>query len=178
MKTLTNWLLKGHSIRELMITGGGAFAAISIIAYLSYHNGIPLLLASFGASAVLVFGMWESAASQPRNLVFGHVLSAVIGVSCFQLLGNTWYSAALAMAAALILMIVTDTIHPPGGATALICVVEGAGYSFILIPVLAGALILLVTGLFVNKCSPVRCYSLSGYKEKNSVKLKGEANAE
>lgn len=144
MKNLTIWILKGHSIRELMITGGGAFVAISIIAYLSYRYGTPLLLASFGASTVLVFGMWES--------------------------------AALAMAAALVLMIVTDTIHPPGGATALICVVEGAGYSFIIMPVLVGALILLVTGLIVNKCSPGRCYSLYGNKKRKFlVKLKEES---
>jgi len=161
MSKITKLSFQGHTPHELLVTGGGAFVGISTISFLSYHYGIPLLIASFGASAVLIFGMWDSHASQPRNLIGGHVLSAFVGISCYQLWGNAWYAVALAMTIALVLMIVTHMIHPPGGATALICVIQKADYKFILMPVLAGALILLITAIAVNKCSPKRQYPLT-----------------
>jgi CBS-domain-containing membrane protein len=112
--------------------------------------GFPLLIGSFGASAVLLFGANESTLAQPRNLIGGHVLSAVVAVLVVALFGTTPVTTALAVGLALLVMNVTHTTHPPGGATALIGVQAAAGPSFILVPVLAGALILLVTALFTN----------------------------
>ena len=112
--------------------------------------GYPLLIGSFGASAVLLFGANESPLAQPRNLVGGHLLSAIVGVLVVALLGSTPMTTALAVGLALLSMNLTNTTHPPGGATALIGVQASAGPWFILVPVLAGALILLVTALFTN----------------------------
>jgi len=138
----------------------GSFTGILIIAaadsFLSGDAGYPFLIGSFGASCVLVFGAPASPLAQPRNLVGGHFLSALAGVA-FQMLlpGVPWLSAALAVATAILLMTITKTLHPPGGATALIAVsggqaVHDLGWLYPFFPCLAGALILLAVGLVSN----------------------------
>ncbi len=74
----------------------------------------------------------------------GYLISAVVAVIVFAVLGCTWYSTALAVFAAIVLMVLTDTVHPPGGATALFGVTSGASASYIIVPVLAGAAILVI----------------------------------
>ncbi len=112
--------------------------------------GQPLLIGSFGASAVLLFGATESPLAQPRNLVGGHLVSATVAVIVVALFGSTPLTIALGVGLAIFIMNLTHTTHPPGGATALIGVQGAVGPGFILVPVLAGALILLVTALFTN----------------------------
>lgn len=148
----------------------GSVASIACIGLLEQHvlgpGGMPLLIGSFGASAVLTFGAIQSPLAQPRNLVGGHVLSALIGVTCRLLLGGSpCLAAAVAVATAIALMQITKTLHPPGGATALIAVIGGdavydLGYLYAVVPCLSGALIMLLTGCLVNNLSPQRRYPL------------------
>lgn len=147
-----------HTLTETLITAAGSFAGIGILTFLSYTFKAPVLLASFGASAVLVYGAPQSPLAQPRNLVGGHLISAFIGITTFQLLGDHWYSASIAVTASILLMLLSKTIHPPGGATALVCVMQHCGYKFLLTPVLAGAIILLLIALLANHFSPKRTY--------------------
>ncbi len=123
---------------------------ILAILWLTDLVGYPLLIGSFGASAVLLFGATDSPLAQPRNLIAGHVVSAVVAVGVVALLGSGQLAIALAVGLAIFAMNITHTTHPPGGATALIGVQGGAGPEYILIPVLAGAVILLLTALFTN----------------------------
>ena len=122
------------------------------------------MIGSFGASAVLVFGAPKSPLAQPRNLVGGHVLSALVGVLCFDLLGGFPIIAeSLAVATAIALMHLSRTLHPPGGATALIAVagsdaLHELGYLYVLMPVGLGAVVLLVVALLVNNLAPQRRY--------------------
>ncbi|MFB6259218.1 MAG: HPP family protein, partial [Thiohalorhabdaceae bacterium] len=101
----------------------GAFLGMAALA--AMHRSLVtqsdlMLMGSFGASAVLVFGAIRSPLAQPRNLVGGHVLSALVGVACYQWLGDfPVMAAATAVATAIALMHATRTLHPPGGATAL-----------------------------------------------------------
>ena len=129
--------------------------AISEITTLVGH---PLLIGSFGASAVLLFGATDSPLSQPRNLVGGHLVSAVVAVIVVALFGSTPLSMAIGVGLAIFVMNLTHTTHPPGGATALIGVQGAVGPGFILLPVLAGALILLVTSIFTNNVVYHRTY--------------------
>ncbi|WP_158703575.1 HPP family protein [Pseudonocardia dioxanivorans] len=120
--------------------------------------GPYFLVGSIGASAVLVFGLPQSPLSQPRNLVGGHLLAAVIGVTCYKMLPfDLGAVGALAVAAALGAMMATHTTHPPAGATALIGAtaenIHPLGYLYVLTPVLSGAATLLVVGLLVNNIS-------------------------
>ncbi|MFZ2657453.1 MAG: HPP family protein [Victivallales bacterium] len=156
------------SKREIGLSGFGSIVGIGLCAFLSSYIfepvGITLLIGSFGASAVLVYAAVKSPLAQPRNLVGGHVISAVIGVACYQFFGSTiWIAAAMAVSLAIMAMLATKTLHPPGGATALIAVTGGAGvnklgYLYVLFPVATGAVILLLVALAVNKISADRQY--------------------
>jgi CBS-domain-containing membrane protein len=131
---------------------------ILAIYWVTELSGHPLVIGSFGASAVLLFGANESVLAQPRNLIGGHVLSALVAVLMVAAFGSTPLTTALAVGFALLVMNLTHTTHPPGGATALIGVQAAADPSFVLVPVLAGALILLVTAMFTNNVVHHRKY--------------------
>ncbi len=135
----------------------GALGVLAIV-WVTDFVGHPLLIGSFGASAVLLFGVTESPLSQPRNLIGGHVISAAVAVVLVALLGSNPYTIALAVGLSMLLMHMTHTTHPPGGATALIGVQGSATASFILVPVLAGALILLVAAMVTNNVVHHRKY--------------------
>lgn len=153
---------------ELIWSWLGAMIGIGICGYLSAMYFEPrdmtLLIGSFGASAVLVYGAIKSPLAQPRNLVGGHIISGLAGVACSQLFGTiVWFAAALAVSIAIVAMLATKTLHPPGGATALIAVIGGAkihnlGFLYAFLPAGAGAMILLVVALIVNNLSNNRKY--------------------
>ena len=153
---------------EIFSAWVGSCLAIACIAllerYATGNSGFPLLIGSFGASAVLAFGAIRSPLAQPRNLVGGHFLSALVGVSCYFLFpGTPWLASCLAVATAIALMHVTKTLHPPGGATALIAVIGGAdihrlGYWYVLLPCGAGACCMLLLALLTNNLGARRRY--------------------
>ncbi|SFL87243.1 HPP family protein [Desulfomicrobium norvegicum] len=128
------------------------------------QTGQALLIGSFGATAVLVYGAIRSPLAQPRNVLGGHVLSAIIGVCAQQVLGEApWLAAAVAVATAIAAMHLTKTLHPPGGATALIAVIGGdsvhsLGYMYALVPAGLGAVVLLLVALVVNNIPRGRRY--------------------
>jgi CBS-domain-containing membrane protein len=93
----------------------GGFVAIAAVATLSDALSAVLILGSFGASCVLIFGYPDVPFSQPRNIVIGHVLSSLIGVTFLKLFGPTWWALALAAGTAIAAMMLTRTVHPPGG---------------------------------------------------------------
>jgi len=149
----------------------GAFLGIFLVLLIGRgleftSTGSLFLIGSFGASAVLVYGAPIAEFSQPRNLVGGHVVSAIVGVSVFMLLGSdTILAGPMAVSLAIAAMHFTRTLHPPGGATALIAIIGGdrihsLGYIYVLSPVLAGSIIMLLVALFVNNMStnPKRQY--------------------
>lgn len=146
----------------------GSFIGIGLISYSQsqqfLHQDVVYLIGSFGASSVLVFGIIESPFSQPRNLIGGHLISAFIGVTVELLLPNTMFLAApLAVSLSIVVMQITKTLHPPGGATALIAVISSGqikdlGYWYVLSPVLSGVLILFFTALIFNNMTSVRRY--------------------
>ena len=156
------------SLAEIFWSWLGGFLGIGAVAYINYglldQTSLILLIGSFGASAVLIYGAIKSPLAQPRNLLGGHLLSALIGVTAFKLLApHLWLAAPLAVATCIALMHATKTLHPPGGATALIAVISGPqvtnlGYFYVLIPVGAGALVMLAVALLVNNLAPQRRY--------------------
>lgn len=146
----------------------GAFLGIAAVAGAGQRvfaaHDLTLMIGSFGASAVLLYGAVRSPLAQPRNLIGGHMLSALVGVACWQFLHATpWLAQALAVATAIALMHLTRTLHPPGGATALIAVIGSPeihrlGYWYVLMPATLGPLILLVVALLVNNIPQSRRY--------------------
>jgi len=155
-----------------LLTFLGAFIGIGAIGFLNKNSFLPIeqtfLIGSFGASSVLIYGAIKSPFSQPRNLIGGHLVSALVGVTVYKLLPDQiWISAPLAVALATVAMQITKTVHPPGGATALIAVigtekVKALGYFYVLSPVLSGVLILFVVAMVVNNISKSRQYPAHG----------------
>lgn len=155
-------------LSEMVWSWVGAFLGIGLVAFLNFQvlegTGLVLLIASLGASAMLLYGAPKSPLAQPRNLVGGHILSALIGVAAFKVFTpHLWLAAAMAAAASLAVMHATKTLHPPGGATALIAIlgdqkIRNLGFFFAVMPVGAGALILLAVALLVNNLAASRKY--------------------
>ncbi len=149
----------------------GAFLGIGLVSAISSFmlagTDFTLIVGSFGASAVLIYGAVDSPLAQPRNLIGGHILSALVGVTAWQLLsGQPWLAAPLAVATAIAVMQLTGTVHPPGGATALIAVIgsgqiHNLGYLYVLVPIALGAFLMLAAALLVNRLAPGRKYPKS-----------------
>ncbi len=156
------------SVSEVVWSWVGAFLGITAVAYINFNilacTDLVMLIGSFGASAVLIYGAVRSPLAQPRNFLGGHVFSAVIGVACYQLLNeHMWLASSAAVATAIAFMHATKTLHPPGGATALIAVtgskeIHKLGYLYAIIPVGLGALIMLAVALLVNNLNKNRRY--------------------
>ena len=138
-------------LRSILVAGCGAFVAIVVLLLLQDASRATWLMASFGASCLLVFALPDSPLAQPRNVIAGHVLSAATGMVVAHLLGVTPVSLALAVALAIVLMLWTRTPHPPAGANPLIVMLAGSSWSFLLFPVLLGALILVAVACVVHK---------------------------
>jgi CBS-domain-containing membrane protein len=145
-----------------LFAGLGGFLGILAVTGTSRLLGLARidtvgLIGSFGASAVLLFACPTAPLSQPRNLIGGHVLSAIVGVLIAQTFGISHpdWAPAVAVGVAITVMAITRTQHPPGGATALIAVigspqVHALGFKYVVVPVLAGALVLLAVALQMN----------------------------
>lgn len=156
--------------KEHILTFLGAFFGIGIIGYINSKyfvlNDNLFLIGSFGASSVLIYGVINSPLAQPRNLIGGHLVCALIGVTVHKLLPNeVWLASALAVALSIVAMQITKTLHPPGGATALIAnigseKIKALGYAYVFSPVLTGVMILFIIALIFNNITKSRSYPL------------------
>jgi CBS-domain-containing membrane protein len=146
------------SLDQILFSYIGSFLGIATLAYLSIGSGYPLIAAPFGAAAVLVFAVPNAPLAQPRNLIFGNFIGAVVSVFMVFLFGSEPWVMALAVATAIKLMQLTKTLHPPGGAVALVGVMSKAQLSFIFTPVLVGSIILLLCTFVFNNLIPGRSY--------------------
>jgi len=139
-----------HSAKDILLAWLGGFLAMSVVALLSNTFTIALVLGSFGASCVLVFGFPDVPFSQPRNVIGGHFLSSLIGLICLNLFGTTWWSVAIAVATAISVMMLTRTTHPPAGSNPVIIYLTKPAWSFLLFPTVFGAIVLIIVALLYN----------------------------
>jgi len=109
------------------------------------------LMAPFGASLVILFALPDSPLAQPRNLVGGHLLTAIVGLTVMSLIGVTPLSLGLAVGIAISLMMLTGTLHPPAGANPLLIMLSGKSWVFLINPILIGCLAIVVLGLIFHR---------------------------
>lgn len=151
-----------HSIppKAVLMTCIGIFSGIGGLALLAHLTALPWIMAPFGSSAVLIYYATSSPLAQPRNLIGSHIIAALVAITCVNLMGSTWYCMALSVILTTLLLAMTDTVHPPAGATALFIALEGIDhYSFVLMPVLTGVIILYLTARLSSMIFPgVRPY--------------------
>ncbi len=153
---------------EVLWSWIGAFLGMAALAWINQRffqgTDLTLMIGSFGASAVLVYGAVRSPLAQPRNLVGGHLISALVGVTAWKLFQHAPLLAeATSVATAIAVMHLTRTLHPPGGATALIAVIgsdqiHDLGYYYCLVPATLGPVILLLVALLTNNIPRTRGY--------------------
>ncbi len=136
----------------------GGFLAIASVALLTDHLATALVLGSFGASCVLVFGFPDVPFAQPRNVVVGHFLSSLIGLVFLWFFGPHWWSVAPAVGTAIAVMMLTRTVHPPAGSNPVIVYLAQPDWWFLLFPTLAGALVLVAVALVYNNATRESAY--------------------
>jgi CBS-domain-containing membrane protein len=135
-----------------LLAGLGATLAIAVLAYLDrYIEGSLWLMAPFGATTVLVFALPKSPLAQPRNVIFGHLLTATVGLVFVQFVGVYPWSLALATGVSITLMLLSKTTHPPAGANPILVMLLNPGWSFLLTPVLVGSVLIAAIGYLYNK---------------------------
>jgi CBS domain-containing membrane protein len=151
--------------REVIVSVIGAFASTLLATFFSdtvlSAEGTHIILASTGATAILVFGMPHVPASQPWNIVGGHLVSAFVGVTCYLFIPIDILAASAAIPLAMVGMHSMRCMHPPGGATAITAIIGGEsvhqlGYAFMVVPVFFNAIIVLSIAL-----------SLATFRDKN-----------
>ena len=144
--------MNNNKIINALLSALGALIFISFLAFLNRSfEGMIWLIPPFGASMVLVMAVHESPLAKPKNILLGHILSALSGVIILYLIGDNFLALGIAVALAVFVMIVTDTIHPPAGANPIIVILTGQGISFVLFPVAVGAFMLIVFAYLYNK---------------------------
>lgn len=160
--TLKKWLgielIEVSATEKLVATLGGGLSMVALIAFSWWALPQPAataVVASMGASAVLLFAVPHGPLSQPWPVVAGHGISAIIGVTCARLIDDPLLAAACAVGLAIGAMQQLKCIHPPGGATAFTAVMGGEaihalGYRFVLFPVLANALAMILAAIVIN----------------------------
>jgi len=155
------------SIAEKIVASLGGLIGISLISLVSFQvtgaSGSALIVPSMGASAVLVFAVPHGKLSQPWALIGGNLISAIVGVTCFKLVPDTFLAAGLAVGLAIGIMHLLGCIHPPGGATALAAVIGGPaihslGYGYVLTPILLNVSIIFIVAIMFNNFFPWRRY--------------------
>ncbi|HQS80920.1 MAG TPA: HPP family protein [Thiobacillus sp.] len=162
------------SEREHWISAAGGLLGILAVLWSSHfwidgHGGV-LAIASMGASAVLLFAAPHGALSQPWPVLGGHLVSALIGVTCARWLGGEpMLAASLAVALSIAAMYGLRCLHPPGGATALFAVLGGdsvhaLGYGYLFSPVLLNIVVLVTVAVLFNYPFAWRRYPQSWHR--------------
>ena len=140
------------------VSGLGGFATIYLLAQLSASLNAVLLIAPFGASCVLVFALPQSPLAQPHNVIGGHLISAFVGLAVLSLLGVSPLTYALAVGLAIAAMQLSGTLHPPAGADPIVVLLAGAGWQFLLTPILAGTLAIVSAAFIYHRWVSKRSY--------------------
>ena len=139
-------------MKNNLIAGFGGFLCIAVLSYLnSFDESNLWLIPPFGASMVLVMAVHESPLAHPKNVFFGHLISAFSGVLVYAIFGLSHLSIGLGVGLAIFLMMITNTVHPPAGANPIIAILGAKGASFIFIPVAAGASFIVIFAIIYNK---------------------------
>lgn len=136
----------------------GGFLTIITLIYLTNMTSTEWLMAPFGASCVLVFGVWNAPLSQPRNVIGGHFVSTFIGLLTYHLFGNEPWAIAIAVGLAIAMMMLTKTTHPPAGADPLVVMLGSFSWSYLISPVLIGSIIIVIFALLINNLRSNRSY--------------------
>ena len=140
-------------LQKALIAGFFSAFTIGVLTVLTYKSTLGYFLAgSFGSSMVLLFGFPESPFAQPKNIFFGHLLTAFIGILFLNYIPLPLFiNMALAVGVGIFFMIIFNIVHPPAGGNPIIVIIGGVSYEYLINPIIFGSLIVLFFGIVLNK---------------------------
>ena len=156
---------------RLLACSFGAAASLGLVLWFIDPPSAPLLVASFGGTAVFLFGLTRAPAAQPRSLLGGHLGGAFIGIACFQVFGDATWVYILALVLTLAFMLVTGTVHPPAGANPLIMVHSHAAFSALWQPVGVGVAVLMLVAAIWSRLTPGVAHYPCNWRERSPPSL-------
>ena len=139
--------------KKALVAGFFSAFTIGVLTILTFKSTIGLFLAgSFGSSMVLLFGFPESPFAQPRNVFFGHLVTAMVGVIFVNLIPMPIYiSIALAVGVGIFLMILLNVVHPPAGGNPIIVIIGSVSFDYLILPIMSGCLIIISLAILINR---------------------------
>ena len=140
-------------LQKALIAGFFSAFTIGILTILTYKSTLGYFIAaSFGSSMVLLFGFPESPFAQPKNVFFGHLCTALVGVIFVNFVPLPIYiNIALGVGAGIFLMILFNIVHPPAGGNPIMVIIGSASYDYLISPIIFGCIIILLIAILVNK---------------------------
>tara|TARA_B100000575_G_scaffold128234_1_gene102189 strand:- start:180 stop:638 length:459 start_codon:yes stop_codon:yes gene_type:complete len=141
------------NLKQSILAGLFSIITIGILTLLTYKTDFGLfLIASFGSSMVLLFGYPESPFAQPKNVFFGHLLTALVGIIFLHFIPLPLYIIIpLAVGFGVALMILFNVTHPPAGGNPIIVIIGGVSFEYLLSPVISGSIIIIIFALILNR---------------------------
>ena len=140
-------------LQKALIAGFFSTLTIGVLTILTYKSAFGFFLAgSFGSSMVLLFGFPESPFAQPKNVFFGHLLTALVGVIFVNYIFLPIYiNIALAVGIGVFLMILLNVVHPPAGGNPIVVIIGSVSYEYLINPIMLGCIIILLLAILINK---------------------------
>ena len=141
------------NLKKSFLAGIFSIITISVLTFLTYKTEYGIfLLASFGSSMVLLYGYPESPFAQPKNVFFGHLITAVVGLFFLNFVTLPIYIIIpLAVGFGVGLMIFLNVTHPPAGGNPIIVIIGSVSFDYLLSPVITGSIIIIVFAIIINR---------------------------
>jgi CBS-domain-containing membrane protein len=155
IKGIKNVMIKLNKeiFKKALLAGIFSAFTIGVLTILTYKSALGLFLAgSFGSSMVLLFGFPESPFAQPKNVFFGHLVTAMVGVIFVTLIPLPMFiNIALAVGVGIFFMILLNVVHPPAGGNPILVIIGSVSYDYLLSPIIFGCLIIISLAILINK---------------------------
>jgi len=150
------------TLQKALIAGFFSAFTIGILTVLTYKSTLGYFLAgTFGSSMVLLFGFPESPFAQPKNVFFGHLITALVGVIFVNYIPLPIYiNIALAVGTGIFFMILLNVVHPPAGGNPIIVIIGSASYDYLISPIIFGCILILLLAILINKLILKKNYPL------------------
>ena len=142
-----------ETFKKALLAGFFSAFTIGVLTVLTYKSALGLFIAgSFGSSMVLLFGFPESPFAQPKNVFFGHLVTALVGVIFVAFVPLPMFvNIALAVGVGIFFMILFNIVHPPAGGNPIMVIIGSVSYDYLLSPIIFGCIFIIALAILINK---------------------------